>query len=135
MGISVFPTPDTDAHAAAAGSRRPYAACLHSPLFLCFVRLSAPRGFQLSCTRTCWGFLRPVPAFSGPLPRHSPFPFVVKTIYTYANFTSIKISYMYMLNQKIPPTPRRLGGHARQGTKSPSRGGARRYQKTYGKIY
>lgn len=28
MGISVFPTPDTDAHAAAAGSRRPCAACV-----------------------------------------------------------------------------------------------------------
>ena len=27
MGISVFPTPDTDAHAVAAGSRRPVAAC------------------------------------------------------------------------------------------------------------
>ena len=76
-----------------------------SPLFLCFVCLSAPRGFQLSCTRTCWGLLRPVPAFGGPLPRHSPSSFVVKTIYTYVNFTSIKISYMYILNQKIPPTP------------------------------
>lgn len=27
VGISVFPTPDTDAHAVAAGSRRPVAAC------------------------------------------------------------------------------------------------------------
>lgn len=27
VGISVFPTPDTDAHTVAAGSRRPVAAC------------------------------------------------------------------------------------------------------------
>ena len=115
-------------------SRRPYAACLHITPFPAVACFPLPKACACRA-RTCWGFLRPVPAFSGPLPRHSPFPFVVKTIYTYANFTSIKISYMYMLNQKIPPTPRRLGGHARQGTKSPSRGGARRYQKTYGKIY
>ena len=31
MGISVFPTPDTDAHAVAAGSRRPCAACVAAP--------------------------------------------------------------------------------------------------------
>ena len=115
-------------------ARRPYAACLHITPFPAVACFPLPKACACRA-RTCWGFLRPVPAFSGPLPRHSPFPFVVKTIYTYANFTSIKISYMYMLNQKIPPTPRRLGGHARQGTKSPSRGGARRYQKTYGKIY
>ena len=95
----------------------------HHPIS-CRRVLPAPKGLRLPCS-----YLLGLP------PSGSPFPFVVKTIYTYANFTSIKISYMYMLNQKIPPTPRRLGGHARQGTKSPSRGGARRYQKTYGKIY
>lgn len=31
MGISVFPTPNTDAHADAAGSRRPCAACVADP--------------------------------------------------------------------------------------------------------
>ena len=103
-------------------SRRPYAACLHITPFPAVACFPLPKACACRA-RTCWGFLRPVPAFSGPLPRHSPFPFVVKTIYTYANFTSIKISYMYMLNQKIPPTPRRLGGHAhgegRGGTKRP----------------
>ena len=123
-------------------SRRPFAACLHitslTGLFRAFraASCSAHRiRYGLHAAQT--GFL--LTGHSGYFPARclacSPSPFVVKTIYTYANFTSIKISYMYILNQKIPPTPRRLGGHARQGTKSPSRGGARRYQKTYGKIY
>ena len=85
-------------------SRRPYAACLHITPFPAVACFPLPKACACRA-RTCWGFLRPVPAFGGPLPRHSPSSFVVKTIYTYVNFTSIKISYMYILNQKIPPTP------------------------------
>ena len=80
-------------------ARRPYAACLHITPFPAVACFPLPKACACRA-RTCWGFLRPVPAFSGPLPRHSPSPGVVKTIYTYTNFTSIKISYMYTLNQK-----------------------------------
>ena len=58
-------------------ARRPYAACLHITPFPAVACFPLPKACACRA-RTCWGFLRPVPAFSGPLPRHSPFPFVVK---------------------------------------------------------
>ncbi len=89
----------------------------HHPIS-CRRVLPAPKGLRLPCS-----YLLGLPpsgsSFSGSLPRHSPSSFVVKTIYTYTNFASIKISYMYILNQKIPPTPNGIDGHARQGTKKP----------------
>ena len=61
-------------------ARRPYAACLHITPFPAVACFPLPKACACRA-RTCWGFLRLVPAFSGPLPRHSPFPFVVKLQY------------------------------------------------------
>lgn len=58
-------------------ARRPYAACLHITPFPAVACFPLPKACACRA-RTCWGFLRPVPAFSGPLPRHSPSPGVVK---------------------------------------------------------
>lgn len=57
-------------------ARRPYAACLHITPFPAVACFPLPKACACRA-RTCWGFLRPVPAFGGPLPRRSPSPFVV----------------------------------------------------------
>ena len=57
-------------------ARRPLAACLHITPFPAVACFPLPKACACRA-RTCWGFLRPVPAFGGPLPRRSPSPFVV----------------------------------------------------------
>lgn len=91
-------------------SRRPYAACLHITPFPAVACFPLPKACACRA-RTCWGFLRPVPAFSGPLPRHSPFPFVVKTVCQMAKNLSICFlpNGKLFLSTKKPPLFHRGG--------------------------
>lgn len=72
MGISVFPTPDTDAHADAAGSRRPCAACVAAP---------GNAGLRGEVRR---GNQRRFPALHGTARTAGVFPDVVKPLLAYA---------------------------------------------------
>lgn len=105
----------------------------HHPIS-CRRVLPAPKGLRLPCS-----YLLGLPPSGSSFQQAvaAPLAFPVRredNIYVCEFYVNKNFIYVYV-ESKIPPTPRRLGGHARQGTKSPSRGGARRYQKTYGKIY